>query len=450
MRRIYLLMCLLLPIYLMAYETEKTRMIVMTDLGGTDPDDVQSLMHLLLCADRIDIEGLISTQAWIDDADHTDCIRKVVENYRKVYPCLRCHSDGFPTPERLDSIITRGQEKAHISGIGMGKDSDGSDWIIKVVGDNNDNRPVWIAAWGGMNTLAQALLKASVIYDKERFDAFRSKIRIYDILGQDDAGAWIAHNYPDITYIRNKEVYGWAPDDKWIDDNVQGISPFGTSYPDRIWATEGDSPAFMYMYSNGLNVPEHPDWGGWGGRFSLICQKNVRGMDFVEKSGKDESAFGDYYMYVSAPEGVNAINRWKNHIYNDFAARIKWTTTTDYSAANHHPVAVVNGNNDNSPVFIKANGGEQITLDASESIDSDKDSLSFLWQIYTEAGTFCGDVEITGTDSPICSITLPETIKEDDTLHLILAVTDNGTPSLTAYKRIVISPTALRHLKTEI
>ena len=50
MRRIYLLMCLLLPIYLMAYETDKTRMIVMTDLGGTDPDDVQSLMHLLLCA----------------------------------------------------------------------------------------------------------------------------------------------------------------------------------------------------------------------------------------------------------------------------------------------------------------------------------------------------------------------------------------------------------------
>ena len=40
-----------------------------------------------------------------------------------------------------------------------------------------------------MNTLAQALWKVSRTRTPEEVEAFVSKIRIYDILGQDDAGA---------------------------------------------------------------------------------------------------------------------------------------------------------------------------------------------------------------------------------------------------------------------
>ena len=39
---------------------DKYRLIVTTDLGGTDPDDIQSMIHLLLCSNVIDIEGLIN------------------------------------------------------------------------------------------------------------------------------------------------------------------------------------------------------------------------------------------------------------------------------------------------------------------------------------------------------------------------------------------------------
>jgi hypothetical protein len=35
--------------------------IVSTDIGGTDPDDFQSMMHFLVYADRFDVEGLISS-----------------------------------------------------------------------------------------------------------------------------------------------------------------------------------------------------------------------------------------------------------------------------------------------------------------------------------------------------------------------------------------------------
>ena len=37
------------------------RVIVSTDIGGTDPDDFQSMVHLLVYGDVLDIEGLISS-----------------------------------------------------------------------------------------------------------------------------------------------------------------------------------------------------------------------------------------------------------------------------------------------------------------------------------------------------------------------------------------------------
>ena len=92
-------------------------------------------------------------------------------------------------------------------------------------------------------------------------ERFVRKIRIYDVLGQDDAGAWIAQNYPGILYLRNKAVYGWAPSDEWLRDNIQSHKPLGDYYPDRKWATEGDSPSFLYVYANGLNVPEEITFG---------------------------------------------------------------------------------------------------------------------------------------------------------------------------------------------
>ena len=45
-----------------------------------------------------------------------------------------------------------------MEGVGEGKDSEGSDWIIKTL-EKNDDRPLWISVWGGPNTLAQALWK---------------------------------------------------------------------------------------------------------------------------------------------------------------------------------------------------------------------------------------------------------------------------------------------------
>ena len=324
-----------------------------------------------------------------------------------------------------------------MSGVGEGKDSPGSELIIAAVDNPKDRRPVWIAAWGGMNTLAQALWKVSRTRTPEEVEAFVSKIRIYDILGQDDAGAWIAKNFPDIVYIRNTQIYGWGPSDEWTKNNIQNCLPLGKHYPDRVWATEGDSPSFFYVYANGLNVPEHIDYGGWGGRFSLTKTSGIRGMDFIVRNGKDETQYDPYYMHPSAPEGIQAINRWRQHIWNDFAARMAWTTTDDYAEANHHPVAVIQRDRSLRCIYRTARPGEELRFDASKSHDPDGDRLGYRWSVYKEPSSYKNTVPLSGDTTARCQLTIPDDAA-GKTIHLILEVTDDGTPSLTAYRRVVI------------
>lgn len=416
---------------------ENTRLIVTTDLGGSDPDDIQSMIHLLVCSDRIDIEGLISSEAWVDDPDKTEKLKRTVEYFIEVLPTLSVHSSGYPSADYLRSIVVRGQDKPHMDGVGDGKDSPGSDLIVSAL-LKDDDRPLWVVAWGGANTLAQALHKLKTTCDEDTFEKCISKLRMYDILGQDDAGAYIAKNYPNLLYIRNKEVYGWAPGDQWTKDNVQCRLPLGSHYPNRIWATEGDSPSFLYVYSNGLNDPEHPSYGGWGGRFSNEKVKNLRGMDFIESSGKSEAIYDDYYMIGSAPEGVWAIKKWEQAIHNDFAARMIWSAEDRYENANHHPEAVVNGDAGRSIMRISAKPGDIIHLSASESFDPDNDELEYAWTLYEEPSAYARKPAIAGANSDACKIKLPNNIGDAE-IHIILEVTDKGTPRLTSYRRIIIT-----------
>ncbi len=417
---------------------EKNRLIVTTDLGGTDPDDTQSMIHLLVCSNVFDLEGLISSQVWMTDPDKADSIRKVVEYVGEVLPRLKKHAEGYPDLDYLRSIVKRGQKVSNMDGVGEGKDSPGSELIIASVDKEEDERPVWIAAWGGVNTIAQAIWKVKHTRSNEAFDKFVNKIRIYDVLGQDDAGAWIARNFPQIVYIRNKEVYGWAPSDEWTKAHVQSWEPLGKHYPNRIWATEGDSPSFLYLYVNGLNVPDSLSYGGWGGRFDKEKKNGIRGMDFIERSGKDETRYDPYGMYASTSEGVGSINRWRQQIWNDFAARMQWTATDRFEDANHHPKAIVNGDATIQCLYMDALVGASLCFDASASSDVDGDSLTYNWSVYEEPSTYKGKVVVENNSGPVCRMVVPEDAS-GRTIHLILEVTDTGCPRLTAYRRIVLS-----------
>jgi hypothetical protein len=422
---------------------DKPRVINMTDLGA-DPDDEQSLVRFLTMSNEYDIEGLIvCTSCWKQSQSNTAMLTKLLNAYGQALTNLNIHAKGFPSLAYLQSVSKLGQPGFGMANVGAGKDSPGSNLIIAAV-DKEDSRPIWINCWGGANTLAQALWKVKSTRTPDEVNQFVSKIRVYDILGQDDAGAWITKNFPNLFYIRFLGVYSWQPNDSWVATNIQSKGPLGTVYPNKAWAIEGDTPAFLYEYLNGLSNPEHVSWGSWGGHCNGIKKSAVRGM--TGGAVYNESQYDPYYMFSDASEGGNSIGRWSTAINDDFAARMIWSVTDNYAGANHFPFAVVNGDSTRQVLRLTAKPGSKVELSAVGSSDPDGNSILYNWTFYREAGTFSGNVTIQNYTTAKPTITIP--LNANDTeLHVILELRDSGTPSLYAYRRVIIDvgyPTAIQ------
>jgi hypothetical protein len=81
--------------------------------------------------------------------------------------------------------------------------------------------------------------------------------------------------------------------------------------------------------------------------------------------------------------------------------------------------------------------------------DPDGDSLTYHWFYYNEAGTFPLSSATSGQPLSITNSNRPEAWFEVPTrrvmppglgtMHIILAVTDHGTPRITRYQRVIIS-----------
>ena len=90
-------------------------------------------------------------------------------------------------------------------------------------------------------------------------------------------------------------------------------------------------------------------------------------------------------------------------------------------------------------------------LSAEGSSDPDGDALSYHWFYYGEAGTLLTSsgttgqpVEIKNFDQVQASFIVPTRRvmpPGTGTMHVILAVTDHGTPRLTRYRRVIVNVT---------
>lgn len=443
----------------------KLNVIVLTDIEA-DPDDTQSLIRFLMYSNQWNIEALIATTS-IHQKNRVapESIIEVLEAYKRIHPNLEKHENGFPSYNTLHDKVKKGLPVYGMTGVGKGKDSEGSAWIVKIL-EGEDNEPVWFSVWGGTNTLAQTLWKIKNEKSPKEAERIFRKVRIYTISDQDDSGPWIRKNFPGIFYIvtpgynypnatwlgiafplpgSNWEVCSNA----WLAKNIQqGHGPLGAIYPDVAYGMEGDSPSFLGLIQNGLNEPEHPDYGGWGGRYELyrppFTDSNT-GRFKRENWPKDEPetrpiwtnandsvvSTVDNKPYVGNKE---TIWRWREEFQNDFAARMLWTTK-EFKDCNHAPVAKLAHAD-----HLTIKSGEQFILSAKGSTDPDGDSMSYLWFPYPEAGTYNGHVSFRPYASNLYSIpvTAPE-VKKPETIHFILKVTDKGIPALTSYKRVIVT-----------
>ncbi|MDQ5979955.1 MAG: hypothetical protein QG602_2930 [Verrucomicrobiota bacterium] len=454
------------------FAAEKPRLIVLTDMGA-DPDDEQSLVRLLLYINEIDVEGLVATTScWQQNAIRPDFIATILDAYAQVQPNLLQHAAGYPTADALRAVVKKGLPKYGLTGVGPDKDSEGSDWIIHQL-ELKDERPLWISVWGGANTLAQALHKLRATRPAAEVARLVAKLRVYTISDQDDSGAWLRREFPGLFYIVTPgDDYGQATwiainnthegidnttvSNPWLAQHIQqGHGPLGAAYPDVAWGMEGDTPAYLGLIPNGLNAPEHPNWGGWGGRYELATPalETIKdGVSVVVPERETRPIWtnasdtwtpyvpNQYKRAVKRAEKTFTGNhvtlwRWRDDFQHDFAARMDWTVKP-YAEANHPPVPRLR-----HPDRLTVKSGEPFTLDAYGSSDPDGDSLSYLWFHYPEAGTWREPVVSGGAENADrFNVTAPRVTKPE-TLHFILRLTDKGTPALSRYQRVIVTVT---------
>ncbi len=429
-------------------EEVKPRLLITTDIGG-DPDDTQSLIRLLLYSNEFEIEGLVAsasgTMGELKEARvRTDLIREIVNAYAKVQPNLLLHDPEYPLADTLQARIKAGNPQRGEAAIGEGNLTDGSAWIIQQVDESDEILNVSI--WGGQTDLAQALWQVKHERSQHEYQQFIAKLRVHDIADQDSLFPHIKANHPDLFYIlnraslqeekRNAVFRGMYLDGNeqvtsldWLKENViENHGPLGALYPQKTWTApnpysamkEGDTPSWFYFLPNGLNVPEHPEYGGWGGRFEPIENK----------------------YYNDAQDSWNGMTnarvtvaRWREDFQREFAARVDRCMKSP-EETNEAPVATIDGHSSFAPLQITATAGDNLTLDASASYDPDGDQLNYEWMIYPEAGNLKTEVNLKSNGFE-AELKVPELNEQE--IHLILKVKDNGEPALTGYQRVIIS-----------
>ena len=461
----------------------RNRIFVLTDIGN-EPDDQMSAVRLLVYADELDIEGIAAvTSNHLKDGLHPETLHQIVAAYGRVRPNLLMHAQGWPTEATLEATITTGPTRNGMAGVDPAHPSPATLALIAAV-DRPDDRPLWITAWGGANTLAEALTVIRQTRGKEQIDRFVAKLRVYAISDQDDSGGWIRREFPGLSYVVSPSA---TPDDYagatwtgisgdsfygndidaaegakitngWLDAHIRK-GPLGALYPQAKYIMEGDTPSWLGLTANGLDSALSPAWGGWGGRYVFRQPYGETraiwtqgGMPLYGANSRDRVTGVGGRIALSDQA---TIWRWRDAFQNDFAARMDWTVKP-FAEANHQPRAVIAGYPDAGPIMIAVKAGEAVTLDAGASTDPDHGQhLRFRWFAYPEAGarlTPLTDVQIAGDDGPRATLRAAKPCRPafsfmalpcaEGEAHIIIAVTDDGQPTLTSYRRIIVRVSA--------
>ena len=430
-------------------DSSRQRLLVLTDINSLRPqyleaDDAQSLIRLMLYSNELEIEGIVvSSKMKKGLMQQTQLVHQIIDAYNKVQPNLIKHDPSYPPADKLQKLVKAGQANPipvgddPIVSFGAGKDTEGSDWIIKVV-DRQDARPVWISVWGGAADLAQALWKVKQTRSADALNAFVKKIRVRAITDQDSTGKWILENFPGIWYLQDKYTFRgmFRGGDKTLIDSLWVVhhlhrpgNPLGSLYPNYYYGPrsvirgikEGDTPSYLGMIPNGLNISDRPGLGGWGGLF--------------QEAGKSFYTDTTIELPVKEQHGLyESVNRWRADYQADFSARLTWCTAS-YAESNHAPEVVVNNDPSKAPLALQAIPGRQIVLDAGKSADPDGDSLFFHWEIYP--GEAPAGVSLEGRNSKRLTIHIPPTASPG-MIPVLLTVTDGGRPALHSYRRILL------------
>jgi len=297
---------------------QRPRVIVSSDIGGSDPDDFQSMVHLLVYADVLDVEGLISSPP---GKGRVADILEVIAAYEQDFPQLKRHSQTYPTPASLRALVKQGATEPAPE-VGYSQPTEGSRWMVQRARRSGsppgDNRPLWILVWGGISDVAQA------VHDEP---GIKAQIRVYS------TGSWNTRNDPaarNYLHQRHRDLW-WIESDTAFRGMYQGgrqDGPWGNrSFPDahvrghgalgdllcrkKADLKMGDTPSLLYLLRGD---PDGPTGEHWGGAFV----PTDHGPHYWTDNPAAELREGNY-------AGAKTVNQWRVDYLGDWQARMDWT-----------------------------------------------------------------------------------------------------------------------------
>lgn len=493
---LFVLLVLLTADHFVFAQPKKTllRTVVTTD---GEVDDQDSFLRLLLYSNEFKLQALVySSSQWHykGDGKGTEFISEMkmtadrygkrtelrwpgtawmqgfIDKYAMVYNNLLQHDKNYPTPSYLTSIVKTGN--INFEGE-MDNNTEGSDYIKKLLLDDQPG-PLYLQVWGGTNTIARALKSIEEEYRaKPQWNAIYKKVSdkavLYTVLDQDATyRKYISINWPDIRVLYNADqfwclAYPWprvvppalqpylrgpfmaehikfnhgpllasyflwgdgkrlAEDSEHVQGDLAEAAKYKMEQYDFI--SEGDSPAFFYLLDVGLRSFENAAWGGWGGRMEQSPSNHRR--------WEDGKAVADYNPFTQKMDAAYPQTRWIDALQNDFAARADWCVQP-FAAANHAPQPQLQ-----HPANLHAQPGKKVLL-AATAKDPDGNALSYQWWQYEETGSYKGKINLENVNGARTSFILPADAQKGNTIHVILSVTDNGSPKLTRYQRVIVT-----------
>jgi cellulose-binding protein len=430
-------------------------------------------------------------ERFIDDA---------VETYAQVYPNLRVHDPSYPTPAEVKSKIRWGNVEFDGD---ISKDTPGSD-LIKALLLDDEPGPIYLLAWGGQSTIARALKSIQEQYKgTPEWQAIYQKVSEKAILSpsgdQDDTYAtYIRPNWPNVRSLPVGVggvalVYGavatvsaenlryYSAD--WTSQHISSRGPLGALY--RVWGDgkqmvkgdifdyfglsgysvpqlramgyivwtpprpkgefigEGDTFTYLNLVDNGLLGYQDGTQGGWAGHLVMHAAPG----DSVRRASQTTPAFTyeDFLKSVERAAAAGDVSpaarppspnpNFTPAAQKALAVRMMWSVTPTYAGANHEPHVTLRGSS-----RIDARRGATVRLQAVTS-DPDGNAVAVKWWRWKDVDTYPGDVRLSDTASLAVSVQVPADAIAGQTIQLVVEATDNGTPSLTRYKRVVVSVT---------
>jgi hypothetical protein len=409
-------------------------------------------------------------ERFIDDA---------VDAYAAAYPNLRVHDPDYPSPDALRAVIRWGNVEFDGE---MAKDTPGSDLIRSLLLDD-DPSPVYLHAWGGQSTIARALKAIEEQYEGTlQWPAIRAKVSAKAVIhasgDQDDTYArYIEPFWPEIRYrhqtggvglsygaqgaVSNEDAAYFTPE--WTAANVSTRGSLGALY--RVWGDgkqmvhgdkfdyfgvagktaqqlrdegyvvwsplqphgaflgEGDTPTFLNLIDNGLAGYREDSFGGWGGTAAPEPQPSfAAGFAALEATAAGQ-----------APQRPRpATHPFLAAAQNDFAARMAWAVTPRHADANHPPAVALAGE-----ATLAAHPGDTLHLKVKVS-DPDRDAVSVHWRHWDEADSYPRPIALASPAGLAAVLQVPADARPGDTIHLLAEATDDGTPALTRYARVIV------------